>query len=312
MKKLDLDECAIINRYEECELARVVADEFGCSDETIYRVLKRNGIQRTHRHPKKEKKYENKSNCRSKYCPVLVVMLRTVGGMRSVEVCNLLGVPSQAVGNILSRHGFARSRASRELLIKGIERDYLEGATTYELGKKYGVNHTTISKWMRQRGHNRGKGRCAERALTCQECGATFASNAMNAKFCSKACYWNSRGFSDHKSRAAKYGVVYESGITTEGLIKRDKNICQICGGECDSSDDRWGNFGPLYPTIDHIVAMSNGGGHTWDNVQLAHACCNAYKNNLTEDEFTSEVIARAKEQAITYQRPRVDRTCMG
>lgn len=32
------------------------------------------------------------------------------------------------------------------------------GMSTYELGEKYGVNHATISKWMRERGYCRGKG----------------------------------------------------------------------------------------------------------------------------------------------------------
>jgi 5-methylcytosine-specific restriction endonuclease McrA len=39
-----------------------------------------------------------------------------------------------------------------------IEREYLDGASSYELGEKYGVNHTTISKWMRKRGIHLGKG----------------------------------------------------------------------------------------------------------------------------------------------------------
>ena len=39
-----------------------------------------------------------------------------------------------------------------------MEQEYLAGASTYELGEKYGVNHATISKWMQKRGHCRGKG----------------------------------------------------------------------------------------------------------------------------------------------------------
>jgi len=42
--------------------------------------------------------------------------------------------------------------------VDAIERDYLVGSSTYELGEKYGVAHQTISKWMRKRGHCRGKG----------------------------------------------------------------------------------------------------------------------------------------------------------
>lgn len=30
--------------------------------------------------------------------------------------------------------------------------------------------------------------------------------------------------------------------------------------------------------TLDHIIPLSKGGTHTWDNVQLAHMSCNAGK----------------------------------
>jgi hypothetical protein len=31
---------------------------------------------------------------------------------------------------------------------------------------------------------------------------------------------------------------------------------------------------------------LANGGTHTWDNVQCAHAICNSYKRDLWADEF--------------------------
>ena len=42
-----------------------------------------------------------------------------------------------------------------------------------------------------------------------------------------------------------------------------------------------WNKYcGPLYPSIDHIIAMVNGGGHIWSNVQLAHMMCNSEKGD--------------------------------
>lgn len=32
------------------------------------------------------------------------------------------------------------------------------------------------------------------------------------------------------------------------------------------------------YPTIEHIIPISNGGVHSWDNVKLAHFRCNCKK----------------------------------
>ncbi len=33
-------------------------------------------------------------------------------------------------------------------------------------------------------------------------------------------------------------------------------------------------------PSIDHIVPITRGGTHTWDNAQLAHLLCNTRKGN--------------------------------
>ena len=85
----------------------------------------------------------------------------------------------------------------------------------------------------------------------------------------------------NYRHRARKYGVAYESGITLKKVWKRDNGICQICGKPCDWNDRSWNEYcGPLYPSIDHIVAMANGGGHIRSNVQLAHMMCNSEKGD--------------------------------
>ena len=94
------------------------------------------------------------------------------------------------------------------------------------------------------------------------------------------------RGVSDtHRARARKYGCAYDSSVTLPKLIKRDGLRCAICGEMCDPNDRSWNkNMGAMSPTIDHIIPMAKGGGHVWDNVQVAHAICNSYKSdNLSE-----------------------------
>ena len=79
--------------------------------------------------------------------------------------------------------------------------------------------------------------------------------------------------------RARKYGCAFDSSVTLKSLIKRNGLRCAICGELCDPHDHEWtDHFGPKYPTIDHIIPMSKGGGHVWDNVQVAHAICNSAK----------------------------------
>lgn len=117
---------------------------------------------------------------------------------------------------------------------------------------------------------------------TCAACGKEFHSQVPNKKYCSDKCKKKSKWASGYRVRAKKYGSKYESGITLIKVFNRDNGICNICGKPCNWDDHSWnGIFGPQYPTVDHITALANGGGHTWDNVQLAHAICNSYKRDL-------------------------------
>lgn len=97
-----------------------------------------------------------------KYCPALVRLMYVIGKRTTAEISHKLHVPIQSVCNILRRQCGADYVSRRDkvagVCIDSIEREYLAGASTYELGEKYGVNHATISKWMRERGHCRGKG----------------------------------------------------------------------------------------------------------------------------------------------------------
>ena len=84
-----------------------------------------------------------------------------------------------------------------------------------------------------------------------------------------------------HIHRAKQYGCDYEYGITLKKVIQKDDNICQICHKPCNLDDKSYGEIGKLYPSIDHIIPLSKGGSHTWNNVQLAHMICNSYKRDL-------------------------------
>ena len=108
-------------------------------------------------------------------------------------------------------------------------------------------------------------------------------------KYCSKKCERKAANKARKKSpsgktgnyydRARKYGCEYEPGITLKKLIRRNGLRCAICGEMCDPNDHSWTRFsGPQYPSIDHIIPLSKGGGHIWDNVQVAHIICNSEK----------------------------------
>ena len=79
-----------------------------------------------------------------------------------------------------------------------------------------------------------------------------------------------------HRQRALRFGGSYEKNITLRALIERDGDDCRLCGEPVEKGV--WGVWNPRGGSIDHIVPMSTGGGHTWDNVQVAHRICNTRK----------------------------------
>lgn len=109
----------------------------------------------------------------------------------------------------------------------------------------------------------------------CIVCGKTFKAKSRNNKCCSKACS-KRRDNLLHEKRIYKNGKP-DLSITLAKLYKRDDGICQICrrsiNFNCDSNSD-------YYPSIDHIIPISKGGEHQWDNVQLACRCCNTLKGD--------------------------------
>ena len=125
----------------------------------------------------------------------------------------------------------------------------------------------------------------------CPKCGKSFYGHGKQ-KFCSKKCgkaYGGiGRRYTSSKDERLKDAVAYDKSVNLHTLIKRDNNVCQICGGECDLYDYEVTSSGVMlcgdtYPTIDHIKPCSLGGSHTWDNVQLACLKCNREKSDTYE-----------------------------
>ena len=89
------------------------------------------------------------------------------------------------------------------------------------------------------------------------------------------------------RERRIKNNGAVDKDITLDKLFIRDNGVCSLCGGRCNYTDsivNEKGHFivGDTYPSIDHILPLSKGGTHTWDNVQLAHFRCNTMKGNRT------------------------------
>ena len=125
----------------------------------------------------------------------------------------------------------------------------------------------------------------------CAECGNKYTASQLGTKYCSGRCA-NRVGDRTKKARkrlrAEANGVV--DTITLDELIIKDGNECYLCSEEFNRNDyviTDEGHFivGGTYPSIDHVIPVSKGGTHTWDNVRLAHHYCNTVKSNNLIDE---------------------------
>ena len=119
----------------------------------------------------------------------------------------------------------------------------------------------------------------AERNHACPVCGAVTHRRV----YCSKECA-NKAANATHEARRRvriKASLV-DNDITLAGLYERDGGVCWVCGLACSWDDAVTidGTFiaGELYPSIDHVVALSDGGEHAWANVKLAHRRCNSWR----------------------------------
>ncbi|MFB8328090.1 HNH endonuclease [Bacillus wiedmannii] len=128
-----------------------------------------------------------------------------------------------------------------------------------------------------------------EQALrsTCQECGNIFNGHRLGLKYCSDECKkkHNNRAKELKRRKRITFNGDIDSDISLERLIKREDNICYICGAECNINDytitiEGYFIVGASYPSIEHVTPISKGGKHTWNNIKLAHHYCNTLKSN--------------------------------
>lgn len=115
----------------------------------------------------------------------------------------------------------------------------------------------------------------------------------LKPKYCCKTCARKTQEKNREISRRVKIqSNLIDRDITLKKLYQRDKGRCYICGLECSYDDyirtDTAFIAGDFYPSIDHVVPLSRGGKHSWDNVRLAHRRCNTAKRDIPPDLYLS------------------------
>lgn len=104
----------------------------------------------------------------------------------------------------------------------------------------------------------------------CVCCGDSFRVG-LRTLCCSESCSAEyerkRRSGHTHAKRARKFGCVYEN-VDRNRVFDRDGWRCQLCGVKVNKQTAE----------LDHIVPMSLGGPHTYENTQCACGPCNRAK----------------------------------
>lgn len=116
----------------------------------------------------------------------------------------------------------------------------------------------------------------------CKRCGSYFYPIRENQIFCSVACQRNMSHQINDIKRKRRVQEAYIDDIDLHELYRKYDGVCYLCGEQCDWNDIKYINgiphtFGD-YPSREHMVPLSKGGLHSWDNVRLAHIRCNSSK----------------------------------
>lgn len=140
--------------------------------------------------------------------------------------------------------------------------------------------------------------------IECEWCGVEFTPFRSDGMFCSSACSvasFNDRNpghaamrskkrqerhpdrhrMKEQRRRAQKARTQVEYFTETE-IRATHGDDCHLCSLPIDY-DLRWPD--PMSPSIDHVIPLSRGGGHTLRNCQMSHLRCNVAKGNRVAPE---------------------------
>lgn len=135
---------------------------------------------------------------------------------------------------------------------------------------------------------NGARGRNKIKEAPCYKCGLmhvakSYKSQCSNCKAESnrehnREARKKRKGLPRHtqyRKRARLYGVKYEP-VNKIKVFERDEYKCYLCGIDVVISE----KYRPDQATIDHVIAMANGGEHTYSNVKTCCHACNSKKGD--------------------------------
>lgn len=147
------------------------------------------------------------------------------------------------------------------------------------------------------------RNKTSERALILERSRRSYWKNVESERRRSRAKYWgnlkrervrarkNTRRYrlrypervlaNNHRRRVLLMGAAFVEHVDRLILARRDNWRCHICSGRVTRKN--W--------SIDHLVALTRGGEHSYKNTALAHRSCNASRG---ADRFPAPALARS------------------
>lgn len=183
---------------------------------------------------------------------------------RAVKACPLCYPKNKGTGH-------------KKLPVEEKERRRVERAERHEL---------TIAK-MKAKSKEATRQRQEARRHDCPICGMSTTRPKYCSDKCSRIAYRKEHSHEINATHEASRRIkikqnLVDTDITLKKLYSRDKEVCWICGMLCDYHDKEYKGrtmiAGNMYPSIDHVIALADGGAHSWDNVKLAHRICNTLR----------------------------------
>jgi len=165
-----------------------------------------------------------------------------------------------------------------------------------------------------QKGHNKTLPSAYRQKLEsiCRDCGVRIPS-IRGRRFCSicrevrhghnkrRAKRHSGRCHGErHIARAKRLGVALET-VSRIKVFERDGWKCQLCGVATPRELLKH-STDPCAPTLDHVIPMARGGGHTYDNTQCLCRSCNSRKGSRVVSTLMDIVYVTEKKQVHMIQ----------
>lgn len=207
-------------------------------------------------------------------------------GLSYKKIIEMTGCSEWTIRKYCNNNGLSTKEQNQKIK-QQIEDLYKEGYSRKDIAKITSKSYSYVQTCLFERGYRHQKKPqkiFTDELRTCKFCYKTFvAYGGSNQKFCSAICQKkDGHQRNDVIRKRVKKEAVVDQDITLNKLFKKDKGICKICGLKCDFNSIKYVNgkkcSSIYYPTIDHIIPLSKGGLHSWNNIQLAHLSCNSSK----------------------------------